>query len=105
MRIFRIFRVKHDLHDKEKHAELFALGRVRRLFHVKVRRHTIGLAAGGGLMLIGSTLAIYGKGIPAPHILIDGLAYFIHGIGAIPFIRHIEPIFDALSDHPDKENE
>lgn len=64
----------------------------------KRSRRILALATGVGVMLVGSTLATvhfhWFGWIPAP--LLDGFAYFLHGVGAIPFVRFIEPVWVFL---------
>jgi len=34
--------------------------------------------------------------VPVPHVLVDAVAYFTHGVGAIPFVRYLEPLVAVL---------
>jgi hypothetical protein len=59
-------------------------------------RHASALGVGVCVMLAGSMVAAC-----APHgslvaILVDACGYFLHGLGAVPFIAHVEPLYSAL---------
>ena len=94
-----IFFCPHDFTDKVKHFDLFHLHPVRRLFHRKTRRHLIGFMAGACIMTTGSLVARYGAAMGGLHTEIgaDVLGYLIHGVGTIPFLRHIEPLWTVLT--------
>lgn len=64
----------------------------------KKHKHRIGLIVGLAIMLTGSTLATTHLDVLSfiPIALIDGFAYFLHGVGAIPFVHAIEPLWMFL---------
>lgn len=100
----RVFRFLFNVGHAPAHAspDVKSLSRLRRLFHVKVRRHVFGITVGTGLMLTGSAMAINAQDVLAivhvPHVLWDALAYFLHGFGSLPVMAHVEPLWDALKD-------
>ena len=75
--------------------ELRHLGRIRRIFDVRARRHFAGLLLGVILMLTGSRMAMARVEF-LPHALWDCVAYFIHAIGTVPLMKHIEPAWAVL---------
>lgn len=77
-----------------------SLPRFQRLLHPKVQRHLVAISLGTTLMLTGSFLATHGENAPhfLPHVVWDALAYFIHGIGSLPILGHIEPMWKLLTD-------
>jgi hypothetical protein len=97
----RLVVVEKTLADHLHIHQLSRMPRVRRLLHPKTRRHLLGVSLGGTLMLTGSYLATHAHGVsevvPLPHVLIDTIAYFIHGVGSVPLIQHIEPLWAILA--------
>lgn len=65
----------------------------------KKQKHWLSLLLGFLIMLIGSTLATAHFHLLGwiPVNIVDGFAYFLHGAGAIPFIRFIEPLWELFS--------
>ena len=65
----------------------------------KKHKHKLAMLIGIGIMLAGSTLAT--AHFPwlevVPVFLVDGFAYFMHGIGAVPFVHGIEPLWALLA--------
>ena len=69
--------------------------------HVKKHRFRIlWFIAGIGICLAGSTLATTHHPCLEfiPVFLLDGFAYFVHGIGAIPLLKGIEPLWAIIVD-------
>ena len=62
--------------------------------HRHFHRHVFGVLLGIGVMLLGSHMA---AGMQHPHAIPvaiwDALAYFLHGIGTLPIMKHIEPLW------------
>ena len=56
------------------------------------RHHVVGIGGGIIVMLVGSSIAVYGP----HHILVDALAYFLHGCGALPTAHHVEKLWMHL---------
>jgi len=94
MRLFKMISVPHDFSERIKHLDLFHLHPVRRLFHRKTRRHLFGVLLGVGIMTTGSYVAKHAGEI---HIMGDTLGYLIHGIGTVPILRHVEPLWTILT--------
>jgi len=71
--------------------------------HHRMRRHAVGCGVGVVLMLTGSTIAAHAKEINSSiiiinHITVDAFGYFLHGIGCIPLISNIEPLYKLWKD-------
>jgi hypothetical protein len=53
-------------------------------------------------MILGLTLMIFGPFIAKhgpeymPELLADSVGYFLHGVGALPIIRYLEPFLTLL---------
>jgi hypothetical protein len=83
---------------RRKHKRYPHLSEVRRLpLHRRLasrhaRRHLVGVCVGVGLMLVGSTMATVIEPL-LPRLLWDAIAYFVHGVGAVPLMLHIEPVW------------
>jgi len=75
--------------------EVLKLPRLQRILHPKARRHYLAALLGIGVMIFGSSIAVY-HWSPLPRLLADALAYALHGVGLIPFIRHAEPLWLLL---------
>lgn len=73
-------------------ADIRHLPRLQRLIHPNARKHTRALVLSTGVMVFGSSIAVY-HWIPIPHLLADTLAYGLHGIGLIPIAKHLEPLW------------
>jgi hypothetical protein len=86
---------------KLHYAEVLALPRIKRLCHHKTTRHLFGVSLGISLMLMGSALALQSHRIcevlHVPHLIVDATAYFVHGFGCIPVLKHIEPLWYIFS--------
>lgn len=61
----------------------------------KRHRHIIGFGTGTCIMVGGSIIAHYAPVTGFP-IIVDSLAYCIHGIGAIPICRAIDPLWSFI---------
>lgn len=74
---------------------------VRRVTHPRVLRHGAAGGLGLALMFAGSTMATHAdevlRVVHVPHVAWDALAYFLHGLGAIPFVHHVEPLYRMLA--------
>jgi hypothetical protein len=86
---------------KAKHIDLhwlhmMHLPRLHRPFSKRGRKHTIACSLGCMVMLAGSGLSVLHLDVVLPHVVWDMLAYFIHGCGAIPIVKHIEPLWMML---------
>jgi len=97
--------VRHEL-DHILHLPVVA-----RITHPSFRRPLVVMGAGVCLMLGGSTLSVSANFVchhvvPVPHVVVDAVAYFTHGVGAIPFVRYLEPLVTVLmgADPNKKEN-
>jgi len=93
-----VFVAEHDLANPHKYRALFRLPRLERLGHRLVRRHVVAFGAGAGLMIVGSALASHSHDqqlVPAPTW--DAVAYLIHAVGAVPVLRHLDPIWTLLT--------
>ena len=75
--------------------DVLKLPRVQRVLHPKARRHYLAALLGVFMMTFGSSIAVY-HWTPLPHLLADVVAYGLHGVGLIPFIRHAEPLWLLL---------
>jgi len=68
-----------------------------RLFHHVTRRYMLGVLIGITIMLIGACMATHAHYfldfIPIPHAVWDAIAYFLHGVGAIPILERVEPLW------------
>lgn len=74
--------------------DILKLSRWERITHHKSRKHLLAGLMGLALMIFGSFMAGLTPTIEAvPHPLWDSVAYFIHGVGCIPILRHIEPLW------------
>lgn len=98
IRFYRwLMECEHNLEDRIKHSDLFALPRLRRLFHIKTRKHVFGIGIGVGICCLGSTMALSGAHQTyLPHFLWDCLSYMIHGIGSVPILHHFEPLWAVI---------
>lgn len=59
--------------------------------HLLGKEHTTNhrMAAGAIVMSIGVLVSkVHFEVLPMLHYFMDGLGYFIHGLGAVPFIEH-----------------
>ncbi len=69
---------------------------VERITHAKARRSIMAVAVGVLLMLVGSAIAssaeTLSRSADVPPIVVDTFGYFRHAIGAVPALRHIEPL-------------
>lgn len=85
---------------------------VERVLHPKFRRPLLGIVGGIVLMCCASLLSVSADAVchsccvwfyvpllcwewqmHPPHFLVDALAYFCHGVGALPIIRYLEPAY------------
>jgi hypothetical protein len=66
---------------------------LRRPFHALCRTHTAGVVVGLATMYLGVFIAHNACGT----MTLDLIGYAIHGIGLIPFAKHVEPLFEAMS--------
>ena len=75
------------------------LGLLNRLCHHKVRKHTIGVGVGILIMFAGSMFAGMTHLVEntAVYFFIEGMGHFIHAIGAIPIIKHIEVVWEVAT--------
>lgn len=84
-------RIMHDV-ATILHLPLFA-----RLMHHKARRPLFGFGLGCGIMLAGSAIAASVKHMDTlshlTHVVVDTCGYLLHGIGAVPIVKHIEPVW------------
>lgn len=66
--------------------------------HGKHKHTLIWLITGIGICLAGSTLATAHFECLSwmPLYILDGFAYFIHGVGAIPLLRGFEPLWALI---------
>lgn len=98
MKLFKyVMECEHNLSDRIAHADLFALPRLRRLFHVKTRKHVLCISIGLSICCIGSGMALNGAHQNwIPHVLWDCMSYMIHGIGSVPILRHFEPLWAVM---------
>lgn len=58
--------------------------------------HLIGMTLGVIIMLVASSVAVSHQDL-MPTFIIDAIAYFLHGCGAIPFMRYIESSWEAIT--------
>lgn len=83
---------------KHKHLNvILKLPLADRLFHRLARRHVLAVLLGILTMLVGSafsSLAHHQALVPVA--VWDATGYFIHGVGAVPILRHIEPFWIIL---------
>ncbi len=82
----------YEKHNRHVLAMLHDLTMWKRIFSRKGRRHVLCMIAGGVVMLAASTMATTHQNF-VPHNVWDAVAYFTHGIGAIPILTHIEPLW------------
>jgi len=60
-------------------------------------RRLVVVAFGVCLMLAGSGLASVAHELQgASPLVIDAVAYFLHGVGTLPVLHHIEPLLAAV---------
>lgn len=96
VRIFRwLFSRKHHLlASKPDHVPLSAWRRMR------ISRHSLGCGVGVLIMLSGSCLAqhsheVSNSVVVLDTITIDAFGYFMHALGCLPIVAHIEPLIQA----------
>jgi hypothetical protein len=67
--------------------------------HVKMLRHMAAMSLGVSLMVAGSGIAANAHSFPViHHILVDTVGYFLHGIGCVPFVAHVEPLWKLIAE-------
>ncbi len=80
--------------------EIAHLPLVERLTHHNARRPLAASMLGVGVMLTGCVIASSKEELHhtcgGHHILWDAVGYFLHGAGAIPLLRYIEPLWALL---------
>lgn len=76
--------------------ELRKLPLWQRIFHPKTKKHIVSLMLGVALMASGSAISLNHDIIPTPQICCDVVGYLIHGVGCVPFIHHIEPLWNVF---------
>lgn len=55
--------------------------------HTHLHRIIVGIP----VIVLGVAISKYGIGLSGPiHIMLDGIGYLVHGIGAIPFIEIVD---------------
>lgn len=59
----------------------------------KFFKHPFWMLFGTILMAVGSSMSVYAHEIPLNHVITDGIAYFLHGVGASPFVVQLEELF------------
>lgn len=87
---------EHSAEEKLLRGKTF----LEKLTHHKTRKHLSVIGVGVAMMATGSSIALHGVQIGElsglPHLLIDMTAYLIHGVGAIPIVKHVEPVYDIF---------
>ena len=69
-----------------------------RLTHKVTRRHVIAWLLGIVLMLLGSLVASLSHHTEVlPPVVLEAIGNFLHAVGALPIIRHIEPKWLVLA--------
>lgn len=85
--------------------EIAHLPLLARLSHHNARRPLMAIALGVVVMLSGCVVASAKEELchdfGGHHILWDALGYFLHGAGAIPLLRYIEPLWLLLLGSPE----
>lgn len=70
---------------------------VERLRHRASRRHIVGMGLAVVVMCSASTMAVNGEVQHLlPHFAWDACAYFLHGLGAVPIMKHAEPLWAII---------
>lgn len=63
-----------------------------RLAHPKSLKRTLAAIIGAAIMLLSSEAAVHAHEIATvvsvPHVIVDTVAYFFHGVGAVPLARY-----------------
>lgn len=63
----------------------------------RIEKRSLRYIIGGMMMVVGSSMAV-GAGVihlsPAGHIVVDLVAYAVHGCGAVPYITHVVRHFE-----------
>jgi hypothetical protein len=84
--------------DKVHLREIKTMTVWQRLCHYKTRRHLAGLALGFGIMSIGVGMAWGCEHWSGPARFFTELsAWFVHGVGACPFIGHLTPLWRVFA--------
>ena len=87
-------------HPKDEFKAILHLPLVERLLHVMARRTLMAVSLGVILMAVGSTIAASAKDVEhyfgLNHIIVDVVGYFLHGAGALPAFRFIEPLWTLI---------
>ena len=88
----------HTRQDKLHLLEIRSLGLWGRLCHKKTHRHLCGLALGFGIMMVGVSMSWACEYVTGPgRMLLEMSAWFVHGVGACPFMGHLEPLWHVFS--------
>lgn len=71
---------------------------LERITHPKARRPIRAVALSVTIMVVSSMIAknadwIAHNVIAVPHVAIDAFAYFCHGVGSLPCVRYLEPMW------------
>ena len=92
---------KYDYYTDQGHIELHLLPKTEKLAHHHTRIHVRHVVIGTTLILIGSTMATSAHAVRPDLIPIavwDGAAYFLHGVGCIPILKHVEGLWVFFSE-------
>jgi len=85
---------------QEEVAHILHLPFIERVMHPASRRPLFIMAASITIMVLSSTLAKMAHWVShhtyVPEVCIDAFAYFSHGMGAIPFVKYVEPVWAIL---------
>lgn len=63
-----------------------------RVFHLVMRRRVLRVVGGLSIMY-GASLMMEYQPEWAPKMVWESAAFFVHGVGSIPFLKPLEPVF------------
>jgi hypothetical protein len=97
----RVFTSERVRKAQEEVSKVLHLPLWSRLTHPASHRPFAVVALGVGIMLVGSFIAANKEWFVIHcglhHLLFDTLGYFIHGVGSVPVLRYIEPVWSILA--------
>ena len=69
----------------------------KRAFHLLMQRRVLRIVGGLSIMYGASVMLQYHPDF-VPHMIWESTAYFVHGVGSIPFLQPLEPILAGAKD-------